>query len=159
MPSDHSLLLAKIKVLRTHILGQEQELTGAFRAETAADFAAMLLGDVPSLEPIWLDAARLGLTNLPEWEGEPKGKPEAVKMLDDLAAVVGKREEFRADSQAGEALNVAEQNVLEALGPNTLKGPAIASNAGYCYEYTRQLLASLKRRNLIAHTSEGYRRL
>jgi hypothetical protein len=87
-PGDRASFLASIKDLRAALLGQEHERTGAYRPRSAKDFAHLLLDEIPSLEAIWLEAARLGLKDLPEWKGEPDGKAAAVEMLDRLAAAI-----------------------------------------------------------------------
>jgi hypothetical protein len=79
-------LLERVKGLRSMLLGQEDP--SAYGPESGKAFAAILKGEIPALEPLWLDAARLIIKGLPEWKGEPQQKAAAVEMLNRLAAAV-----------------------------------------------------------------------
>lgn len=60
--------------------------------------------------------------------------------------------------QSAEDLTDTENNILEALGSETLVGRVLLKKAGYdasCSHY-RQILSNLKKRNILGHDGRGY---
>jgi hypothetical protein len=57
-------------------------------------------------------------------------------------------------------LTDTEQNILEALGKDTLKGESLLKKAGYDYTGTyRGILSNLKKRDILGHNDNGYFRI
>jgi hypothetical protein len=53
----------------------------------------------------------------------------------------------------------AGEAILEALGDGTLTGQAIATRAGYSFDYIRQILPGMVGRGLLRKVRGGYRRM
>jgi hypothetical protein len=62
------------------------------RVDTPSEFAAFLRGELhgdvilPRIEPLWVDAARLGVNGLPRFPGEPETVVAAIEAYDMLAS-------------------------------------------------------------------------
>jgi hypothetical protein len=96
-PGTPALLLARVEAARDQTLRRAAE-TGptarGVRADTREQQLAWLRGQLegdyllPQVEPLWMDAAALGLRTLPPFRGEPRTGPEAIQALDELARCI-----------------------------------------------------------------------
>jgi hypothetical protein len=95
-PPDTRAELLKEVEERLHILLKLAAEAGpsavGVRLNSNAEIADWLLGKIKGdyffgpVEPLWMAARRLGVENLPAWDGEPAAGPDAVRFLDALAA-------------------------------------------------------------------------